>query len=282
MVSALITAFVTGVAIDAACEQEEAGRAISSPASKIGCCTEKSCCSREEIQRVQPQSWRMVGRIVEAARYGYGTLLEDLAGYLFLGVLIAAVVSAFVPDEMLTAEALGKNTSLIVFFLLSIPSYICAASSTPVAAALLGKGVSAGAVLVFLLAGPATNLPSMSVLRAELGGKGFAVYLLCVVGTTLAAGWLVGEFLPHGGFGGASGHIHYGGGSFEIAASMIFSFLWLRAMFKKLRLMRPSAAVNSASNAGFTAAQLGEAEPAKSRAPTQREAAPKARFCGKT
>jgi len=78
---------------------------------------------------------------------------------------------------------------MLLMLILSIPLYTCASSSTPMAAALVLKGLSPGAALVFLLAGPATNISSLVVLLKVLGRRAVAVYLAAVVIMTLAAGF---------------------------------------------------------------------------------------------
>jgi len=72
-----------------------------------------------------------------------------------------------------------------------IPLYICASASTPIAAALILKGVSPGAALVFLLAGPATNPATLTVFRRYWGNKATAVYLTSIAGASLLAGLLL-------------------------------------------------------------------------------------------
>ena len=73
-------------------------------------------------------------------------------------------------------------------FLVGIPMYICASASTPLAASLMLAGVSPGTVLVFLLAGPATNLGTIGIIRREFGGRVLASYLLGLALFTIAAG----------------------------------------------------------------------------------------------
>ena len=85
--------------------------------------------------------------------------------------------------------------AMLVISIISIPMYICATASTPVAASMLIAGISPGTVLVFLLAGPATNLASVGILRRELGGRVTAAYLAGVVGSAIAMGLLVDAML---------------------------------------------------------------------------------------
>jgi membrane protease subunit HflK len=72
-----------------------------------------------------------------------------------------------------------------------IPMYICASGSTPIAAALVLKGLSPGAALVFLLAGPATNIGSLAIISSFLGRRVTVIYLSTIVVLSLALGGLL-------------------------------------------------------------------------------------------
>jgi len=78
--------------------------------------------------------------------------------------------------------------------LAGIPMYICATASTPIAAALVLKGLSPGAALVFLLAGPATNLATITIVHRFLGRRATGIYLLAIAGCSLLLGWLTNRW----------------------------------------------------------------------------------------
>ena len=162
--------------------------------------------------------------------YSFLTLLKDLSFYLFLSFVLAAALMAFVPEDFLSGRALGENSSLFLFFLLSIPTYICAASSTPLAAAFLAKGVPAGSILVFLLAGPATNLTTVLAIRGELGKKAFWIYVLGISSATLFCGWLVNLFPASFGLPSIapSMHHHEEHSWWTYLCGIVFLILWMR------------------------------------------------------
>ena len=108
-----------------------------------------------------------------------------------LGIVLSGIVATALPPGDHRALPAGGLVSMLAMLLISIPAYTCASSSTPLAAALVIKGLSPGAALVFLLAGPATNLGSVVVLLKFLGARAVAVYLAVVVAMTLVAGWAV-------------------------------------------------------------------------------------------
>ena len=130
--------------------------------------------------------WREVVR--PALRYGFGELLDDLAFWLLLGVLLAGVLGAVLPAD-LAARGLGTGLApMLLMLAVGVPLYMCASASTPIAAALLAKGISPGAALVFLLAGPATNAATLVLLGRTFGRRFIRIYLVSVVAGALLAG----------------------------------------------------------------------------------------------
>ena len=124
-------------------------------------------------------------------RYGFVELLDDISWWLALGIVLSAIAVVAVPARLFEGVWGGGIVSMLLMLVLSIPLYTCASSSTPMAAAFALKGLSPGAVLVFLLAGPATNIGSLMVLLKVLGRRAVAVYLVAVIIMTLAAGFVL-------------------------------------------------------------------------------------------
>ena len=128
-------------------------------------------------------------------RYGFGELLDDLAFWLVVGIGLAGVLAALLPDNL---DELGLGTGLlpmIALLVVGIPLYMCASASTPIAAALMLKGISPGAALVFLLAGPATNAATVLQLAATFGRRFVGIYVISVAAGALAAGLLLDALL---------------------------------------------------------------------------------------
>jgi len=146
-------------------------------------------------------------------RYGFVELFDDVSWWLALGIVLSAVAVVAIPAQLFDGMWGGGIASMVLMLVLSIPLYTCASCSTPMAAALALKGLSPGAVLVFLLAGPATNIGSVVVLLKVLGRYAVAAYLAAVVIMTLAAGFALNAvyhawgFDPRATFGTAAGFV---------------------------------------------------------------------------
>ena len=112
-----------------------------------------------------------------------------MSWWLVLGIVLSGVAVVAIPAQLFEGMWGGGIASMVLMLVLSIPLYTCASCSTPMAAALALKGLSPGAVLVFLLAGPATNIGSLVVLLKVLGRYAVAAYLAAIVIMTLAAGF---------------------------------------------------------------------------------------------
>jgi hypothetical protein len=163
-------------------------------AAASSCCSTQSGCSSNATPAEQDSSTR-AGKLKQVYRFAIDDLFKDIAGWLALGLALAALMNTFVPPDAMAQWGSGILAMLAVMAV-GVPMYICATASTPVAASMLLAGVSPGTVLVFLLAGPATNLATLGVVRRELGNGAVAAYLVGVGGGAVACGlladWLIG------------------------------------------------------------------------------------------
>lgn len=126
--------------------------------------------------------------IKDALHYGFVRVFEDIALWLVIGIVLAGLIAALVPNIQVEQIPGGNLSVMLIMLAASIPMYVCAVESTPLAAIFILKGVSPGAALVFLLAGPATNLTSALLIRKNFGRSFFRIYLASIVSVTLAAG----------------------------------------------------------------------------------------------
>jgi len=130
-------------------------------------------------------------RLVRAIRYGFITLPRDINKALIIGVVVAGLIAAAVPDDYFSTVLGGGILSMIVMMLVGIPVYVCATASVPIAAALIMKGVSPGAALVFLMTGPATNAATISTIWKTMGRRTAGIYLGTVAAAAILAGLLL-------------------------------------------------------------------------------------------
>jgi len=158
--------------------------------------SEASCC---DSVNDQPQAASFFSKIKQAVHFSCNKLLSDTMGWLMIGLFFAALVQTYVPTSFLSQWGDGI-LAMVVVILVSIPMYICATASTPIAAGLLMAGVSPGAVLVFMLAGPATNIATLGVVATELGKRAVSAYLTGVIGVAIAFGFLTDYLVEQFGF----------------------------------------------------------------------------------
>ncbi|MFY8283873.1 SO_0444 family Cu/Zn efflux transporter [Pseudoalteromonas sp. SSMSWG5] len=165
-------------------------------ASEQAAPSQKSCCSSEQPTKAVESRFSKLKRAVS---FSCNKLLEDTMIWLMIGLFFAALVQTYVPESYLSQWGSGILAMLVVI-LISIPMYICATASTPIAAGLLLSGVSPGAVLVFMLAGPATNIATLGVVGKELGKRSVVAYLIGVIATALVFGFLTDYLVTQYGF----------------------------------------------------------------------------------
>ncbi len=152
-------------------------------------CSGGACCA--PVQQTPANAWQ---RIRLGMRYALTDILDDIALWLLLGLVAAAAIVTWLPHMALAQWGSGLP-AMALMVLVGIPMYICATASTPLAAGLLLAGVSPGTVLVFLLAGPATNLATLGILRKELGPRVLAAYLIGIISSSIAFGLLTDQLI---------------------------------------------------------------------------------------
>lgn len=182
-----------------------------------------------------PGKWT---NIMSGLKYALVDVWGDIAVWFFAGLLIAGLIMTLIPDELMTRLLGGGFSSMLIMLVIGIPLYICATASTPVAAALILKGVSPGAALVFLLVGPATNITSLAVLVGILGKKSTFRYLFILSSCAILFGLAVDQLYkmagisPQAVIGEAAELVPYGaklGGALLLLILSIQPFSsWLR------------------------------------------------------
>ncbi|MEN6426680.1 MAG: permease, partial [Phycisphaerales bacterium] len=179
--AALATGFIGGVLVNVfGAGPEAAGRRLEAG----GQTTEGG---GRQADPVVPLGKRIVGGL----KHGFVTLPRNIGKPLLIGLAVAGVISALVPDDFF-ADRLGKGLpAMLVMMVIGIPIYVCASASVPVAAAMILKGLSPGAALVFLMTGPATNAAGLATIWNALGRRTAILYLATVAACSLLGGLLL-------------------------------------------------------------------------------------------
>ncbi|WP_261816200.1 SO_0444 family Cu/Zn efflux transporter [Vibrio gallicus] len=160
------------------------------------CSTQKAtCCS----SKLAPTKKGAVQKLKAGIGFAATDLVKDISTWLIIGLFFAALVQTYVEADFL-AQWGGSIWSMLLMVVVSVPMYICATASTPIAAGLLMSGISPGAVLVFMLAGPATNVATLGVVWKELGKRSLIAYLTGVIGTALVFGFMTDYLVSVHGF----------------------------------------------------------------------------------
>ena len=138
------------------------------------------------------------GKIVEALRYAFLDMMSDIGKWLVIGLVVAGLITIYVPDELFTIFKDNTMASMILVLIISIPMYLCATGSIPIAVVLMLKGLTPGAALVLLMAGPACNMASILVIRKGLGFRTLVIYILSIVIGAVFFGCLI-DWLQYSG-----------------------------------------------------------------------------------
>ncbi|MCJ7764593.1 MAG: SO_0444 family Cu/Zn efflux transporter [Thiovulaceae bacterium] len=159
------------------------GFSMKPPSSEEGeegsCCSGSACCESGDKKGFS---------LLAALRYAFITLLGDIAKPLFWGLLIGALITIAIPQNLSDILVEYSWLSYLIVIAIAVPMYVCATASLPIAAALMLSGVSAGAAFVFLSAGPATNTVTIGVVKKMLGSRSLYIYLGTIVAGSILFG----------------------------------------------------------------------------------------------
>lgn len=133
----------------------------------------------------------VTGKIIEVLDYGFVHMMGDIGKWLIVGLIVAGLITVFVPDSFFDIFKGHTALSMLLVLCIAIPMYICATGSIPIAVALIMKGLSPGAALVLLMAGPACNVASILVIGKRLGRKTLFLYLMSIIIGAATAGFII-------------------------------------------------------------------------------------------
>lgn len=169
--------------------------AVYVPESKVSLC---GCahCGQEKKGSLPERKIKktMKEEFIGGLKYAFIELPGEISKWMLIGIILAGVISYTIPETLIQEYLGGGFRSMLVMLLVGIPLYICATASTPLAASLVAKGMSPGTAFVFLLAGPATNAATITMVARFLGKRSAALYVgvisLCAIGAGILLDWL--------------------------------------------------------------------------------------------
>lgn len=184
-----------------------------------------------------PHSDSFGKKILDALRYGYVEMIQNIGKWLIIGLVIAAAITVFVPDGFFTFFAEYPFLSMLAVVIVAVPMYVCSTGSIPIALSLMLKGLSPGAAFVLLMAGPAANFASIIIVGKSLGKRTAAIYLGTIIVGAILIGLCIDYLMPRDWFtmpmtaGEAHCHLHIG--LFSGICSVILVILLINALIKR-------------------------------------------------
>ena len=180
-----------------------------------------------------------VEKIIEALRYGFIEMMGDIGKWLVIGLIVAGLITTFVPQEFFAVFADNSFMSILLVLCISIPMYVCATGSIPIAVALMLKGLTPGAALVLLMAGPAANAASILIINKVLGRKTLIIYLATIALGAIGFGLGIDYLLPREWFTPTlaktadccDNHVEW----FSIGCTILLALLLIYALINHLR-----------------------------------------------
>lgn len=181
-VTSMIIAMVAGILTNIFDKEEEPKEVkkpalftMQAPVKEESCGTGTgSCCSTDNNTDKKFS-------FIAAMKYAFVTLLGDIAKPLFWGLLLGALITVAIPENLSELLQTHDWLSYLIVIAIAVPMYVCATASLPIAAGLMLAGVSAGAAFVFLSAGPATNTVTIGVVKKMLGTRSLIIYLGSII-----------------------------------------------------------------------------------------------------
>lgn len=162
-------------------------------AESSGCHATSDCA---DCIPAEEKSLSFFGKIKVAMRYAFIDMMQDIGKWLIIGLIVAGLITVFVPDSAFEIFKDNSLASMLLVLCIAVPMYLCATGSIPIAVALMMKGLTPGAGLVLLMAGPACNMASILVINKVLGRKTLITYLASIITGAVGFGLMIDHVLP--------------------------------------------------------------------------------------
>ena len=230
-ISALVTALFGGLMVNSFASPS-ANKEDGEEAEHLHC---DCCCSHHHHEsHCHPT---LLSRLREAFRFGFVEMVEDIGKWLIVGLIIAGLITLYMPNDFFTMFQGNTLLSSLGVILLVLPMYLCATSGIPIAVALMLKGLSPGAALVLLMVGPACNMASLIITGKVLGKRALIVYIVSIILSALVFAYGIDHLLPREWFTDflkSSHHEHHHEGTLSILSTIIMAGLLVNAVIRKM------------------------------------------------
>lgn len=182
--AALVTAVFGGVVVGTSEKNDE-----------INCKTD-GCTTADDAISDEFSGMNFTKRLIVALKYGYVELVSSIGGWLVIGLIIASLITVYVPADALAVFGEHPLFAMFAVLVIAIPMYVCATGSIPIALSLMIKGLSPGTAFVLLMAGPAANFASFALISREMGRKAALLYLGSITFGAVCFGLIIDYILP--------------------------------------------------------------------------------------
>ena len=186
-IAALVTALLGGQLVNLTESKDAEGGVKGKKESACGICSGNS---------PKSHSLSLIYKLKDALRYAFVDMMQDIGKWLVLGLVVAGLITVFVPDSAFEIFKDNSLASMLLVLCIAVPMYLCATGSIPIAVALMLKGLTPGAGLVLLMAGPACNMASILVINKVLGRKTLITYLVSIITGAVGFGLIIDHLLP--------------------------------------------------------------------------------------
>ena len=113
--------------------------------------------------------------------YGFRTLPKDIVEPLLVGLVLAGIIGLLAQDNFAniqdTIMSWHPILKILIIMIISIPLYVCATASIPLAVMIAAALESPGVAIALLIAGPATNLSTITTSMKIIGKKSTMIYV---------------------------------------------------------------------------------------------------------
>ncbi len=190
-----VAAFISGI-ICGGCVQLLGGKedeVQSEKETSEGSC---SCSAENNSGSEKTDAFHRMGVFINALRYAFITLPRDMGRSMIFGLILSGILTAFLPENYFSDKFIGNElVSMLIMLAVGLTIYVCSSGSVPLVMSLIAAGISPGAGLVFLIAGPATNAAAIVTVFKIIGVKTTAIYLIALSVTAIISGYILNIFM---------------------------------------------------------------------------------------